>query len=347
MMAAARPRIGIVGSGAIGSSVAADLIDAGHDVTVVDQWPEHVEKMRRDGLRITMPDLDLHVEVNANHICDLASIRPTFDVALVCVKSYDTKWAAQLVEPYLADDGVLVGIQNSMNDDAHAEIVGRRRTVGCAIELSADIYEPGIVTRNTSRGGTWLTVGELDGSVTVRVEMLAELLAAVAATEVSTNIYGSKWTKLVANSMAMGPFGLLGLRNWEAARLPGMREISVRLGRESAAVGLALGYELEPVFGLSAEEFAGGTDEVLLKALDTLSAHVGEHAVTATVQDQRKGRRSEYQFITGLVVKKGSETGVATPVNSAVLHIYDQIDRGQIEMAPDNLDRLKLLISEE
>ncbi len=340
-------KIAVVGTGAIGSSVAADLTDAGHDVTIIDQWPAHVDKMRRDGLRVEMPDLELQVEVNANHICDLASLRSTFDVALVCVKSFDTKWAVQLIEPYLADDGVLVGIQNSMNDDAHAEIVGRDRTVGCAIELSGDIYEPGIVTRNTTRTGTWLTVGELDGSVTERVEGLAELLSAVAVTEVSTNIYGSKWTKLVANSMVMGPFGLFGLRNWEAAKLPGMREISVQLGRESVAVGQALGYQLEPVFGLSAEDFSGGTDEVLYTAMDTLNAHVGEHAVTATVQDYWKGRRSEYEFITGHVVGKGAEVGVSTPVNSAVLAIYDQMASGELEMTPSNLDRLKLTLSDQ
>lgn len=338
--------IGVIGSGAIGSSVAADLTDAGHEVTIVDQWPEHVETMRSDGLRITMPDIELHVAVDAHHICDLASLKPTFDIVILCVKSYDTKWAAQLAEPYLAEHGVLIGVQNSMNDDAHADIVGRSRTVGCAIELSADIYEPGIVTRNTSRNGTWLTVGELDRTITPRVEMLADILSGVATTEVSTNIYGSKWTKLVANSMVMGPFGLLGIRNWEAARLPGMREISVQLGRETVAVGHALGYELEPVFGLSAEEFSGGTDEVLYTAMDTLNAHVGEHAVTAVVQDHRKGRRSEYQFITGLVVSKGRETGVETPVNGAVLEIYDQIDSGQLDMSPANLDRLKMLISE-
>ncbi len=339
-------KIAVVGTGAIGSSVAADLTDAGHDVTIVDQWPDHVEMMRRYGLRINMPDLDLHVRVKANHICDLASLKPTFDIVLVCVKSYDTKWTVQLMEPFLAHNGVLVGIQNSMNDDAHAAIVGRDRTVGCAVELSGDIYLPGIVTRNTSRTGTWLTVGELHGSITPRLEMLAHLLSAVASTETTTNIYGSKWTKLVANSMMMGPYGLLGLRNWEAARLPGMTDISIDLGRESVAVGKALGYELEPVFGLSAEEFTGGTDEVLRKAMDTLHGHIGEHAVTATAQDHRKGRRSEYQFITGMVVGKGEEVGVATPVNSAVFELYEQIDRGRLEMSPNNLDRLKALIAE-
>lgn len=339
-------KIVVVGTGAIGSSVSADLTDAGHDVTMVDQWPAHVDAMREKGLRVTMPDLDLHVEVNANHICDLATIRPMFDLAVICVKSYDTRWAAQLIAPYLADDGVLVGIQNSMNDDLHAEIVGRERTIGCAIELSADIYEPGLVTRNTTRSGTWLTVGELDGHVSDRVEALAELLGAVAKTEVSTNIYGSKWTKLVANSMGMGPMGLLGMKNWEALKLPDFRETSVRIGRETVAVGKALGYELEPVFGLSAEEFSGGTDEVLYKAMDTLQAHVGEHAVTAPVQDHWKGRRSEYQFITGLVARKAEEVGVPAPVNSAIVEIYDQIDAGHRQMQPDNWDTLQALIAE-
>ncbi len=336
----------VVGTGAIGSSIGADLTDAGHQVMLVDQWPDHVEKMRADGLQVTMPDLDLHVPVDANHVCDLAARKPVVDLAIICVKSYDTRWAAELIAPYLSDDGILVGIQNSMNDDAHGEIVGRERTIGCAIELSADIYEPGIVTRNTTRTGTWLTVGELDGSVTPRVDMLADLLSTVAKTEVSTNIYGSKWTKLVANTMVMGPFGLFGVRNSEAVRLPGIREIQVALGRESVAVGKALGYELEPVFGLTAGEFSGNTDEVLYKAMDTLNAHVGEHAVTATVQDQRKGRRSEYEFITGLVVKRGEEVGVPTPVNTAVFEIYGMIEREVLEMSPNNLDLLKRLMVE-
>lgn len=338
--------IAVVGTGAIGGSVAADLTAAGHDVTLIDQWPAHVEKMRAEGLRIEMPDLKLHVDVNANHVCDLASMKPSFDIVLVCVKSYDTKWAVQLIEPYLARNGVLVGIQNSMNDDAHGEIVGRERTVGCAIELSATFTEPGVVIRNTTRKGTWLTVGELDGSVTARVEMLAGLLSEVAQTEITTNIYGSKWTKLVANSMTMGPNGMFGLTNWEAARLPGMRDISVSLGVETVEVGRALGYELEPVFGLSREEFTGDIHKVLGTAMDTLNAHVGKDAVTAVIQDRWRGRRSEYEFITGLVVQKGREVGVDTPYNDAVFEINDQIDRGHLEMTPDNLDRLKALLAE-
>ena len=338
--------IAVLGAGAIGSSVAADLISAGLDVTVIDQWAEHVEAMRANQLRVTMPDKELVVDANAHHLSDVASLKPTFDIVFVCVKSYDTKWMAQFIEPHLADDGVLVGIQNSMNDDAHAEIVGRDRTMGCAIELSAEVFTPGVVQRNTTNAGTWLAVGELDGRITGRAEYIASLLSNVAAAEVTSNIYGTKWTKLVANSMTMGPFGLFGLNSQEAARLPGMSDVSVALGVESVEVGKALGYQLVPVFGLTAEDFDGDLREVLGRAQQTLLTHIGGNARNAVVQDHLKGRRSEFEFISGLVTRMGLKVGIETPHNDAVVEIARWIDRGEVEMGPENFDRLLGLISE-
>ena len=85
---------------------------------------------------------------------------------LLAVKSNDHRWMAEFIKPYLKSDGVLVGVQNGMNDDSLASIVGRERTVGCVVELSAEIFTPGLVKRNTTRKTTWFAVGELDGSYT-------------------------------------------------------------------------------------------------------------------------------------------------------------------------------------
>lgn len=337
-------RIAVVGGGAIGSSVSADLTDAGEDVTLVDQWPAHVEEIRRSGLRIVMPDLDLRVPVRAWHPCDLASNRPRFDLVLLAVKSYDTAWMTQLVSPYLAPDGLFVGLQNGMNEETITPIVGAGRTVASVIELSAEIWDPAVVQRDTTRSGTWFSVGELDGSVTPRLEELATLLRSCAQVSVTDNIFGAKWTKLVANSMTMGPFTLFGVKNWDAAALPGMTEISVMIGRESAAVGAALGYRLEPIFGMTAEEFAGSGDEDLVNAMRTLLRHVGKDSTTATVQDQRKGRRTELDHITGTVTRKGREVGIPTPANDAVLALAAEIADGTREMTPDNLADLKRLL---
>jgi 2-dehydropantoate 2-reductase len=338
-------KIAVLGAGAIGSSVSADLTKAGYDITVIDQWPAQVEALRTTGLHIQMADEDIKVAIRAHYLCDLASANLEFDIVFLAVKSYDHRWMAEFIKPYLKSDGVLVGVMNGMNDDSLVSIVGRGRTVGCAVELSAEIFTPGLVQRNTTHHGTWFGVGELDGYYTPRVKEIQSIMSHVGRCDVTNNIYGAKWTKLIANSMTMGPHGLLGLRNGEAAVLPGMADIAVKLGRESLAVGTALGYRIEPIFGLRADEFAGSSDENLVTARDTLMRHVGGQSRTAPIHDHIKGRKSEMEFITGVVAKKGKELGIPTPYNDAVIEIDRQINKGEIKMDRSNFELLKTRIA--
>jgi len=334
-------KIGVLGAGAIGSSLSADLTKAGYDVTVIDQWPAQVEHLKAHGLRITMPDGVVETPIRALHICDLASnANLEFDIVFLTCKSNDDRWMAELIRPYLKDDGVLTGVQNGFNDDALASILGRNRIVGCALELSAEIFTPGQVKRNTTHKTTWLSVGELDGFYTSRVKEIAEILSKVGRCDVTGNIYGAKWTKLIANTMTMGPFGLLGLGNKDASALPGMFEMSVSLGKESLAVGKALGYRIEPIFGLRADEFAGTDEENLVTAMKTLLGHI-TNGRTAPIHDHMKGRRSEMEFIPGVVAREGRKLGIATPFNDAVVEIDRMINRGELAMDPSNFELLK------
>jgi len=336
--------IAVLGAGAIGSSVGADLTKAGLDVMIVDQWPTHVEAMKTGGLHVKRKDGDFTVPVRALHLCDLASLNREFDIVFLAAKSNDTRWLAELIKPYLKEDGVLVGLQNGMNDDAIASIVGRGRTVGCVVELQAELFTPGQIQRNTTHEGTWFSVGELDGSSTPRIREIASIMGHVGRCDVTGNIYGAKWTKLIANIMTQAPFGLFGLRNYEAMALPGMHEVSVGLGREALAVGTALGYRIEPVFGLRADEFSGSSDENLVAVMKTLMTHVGGGR-TAPIHDHIKGRRSEMAFIPGLVSNKGRQLGIPTPWNDAVVELDRQINRGELKMEPANLERLKAMAS--
>jgi 2-dehydropantoate 2-reductase len=338
-------KIAVLGAGAIGSSVSADLTKAGYDITVIDQWPAQVESLKATGLHIQMADGDVKVPIRACHLCDLASANLEFDIVFLAVKSYDHRWMAEFIKPYLKSDGVLVGVMNGMNDDSIASIVGRNRTVGCCIELSAEIFTPGLVQRNTTHQGTWFAVGELDGLYTPRVKEIQSILSHVARCDVTGNIHGAKWTKLIANTMTMGPHGLLGLRNGEAAVLPGMADIAASIGRESLAVGTALGYRIEPIFGLRADEFAGSGDENLATTRNALMRHVGSRSRTAPIHDHIKGRKSEMEFITGLVTKKGKELGIPTPCNDAVVEIDRQINKGEIRMDRSNFDLLKTRVA--
>src|SRR5262245_62389021 len=96
-----QPKIAVLGTGANGSCIASNLIDAGRDVVCIDQWPAHVEAIRTDGLRVTIRDGEpggLHVRPRAYHLCDIATFTAPFDVVLLCLKAYDTRWACELIK---------------------------------------------------------------------------------------------------------------------------------------------------------------------------------------------------------------------------------------------------------
>lgn len=333
-------KIAMLGTGAIGSSVAADLAKAGRDVTLVDQWPAHVEAIKANGLRVVMSDDDFTVPIRALHLCDLAAVNEQFDLVMLAAKSYDTRWLTELIKPYLKPDGVMVGLQNGMNDEAIAAIVGKERTLGCVVELSAEVFTPGLVQRNTTRKTTWFGFGELDGSYTPRLREIEAMMTSTAKISLTPNITGAKWTKLVNSSMILSTFGMLGLASWQATDIPEVFRFCIQVGRETIAVGAAAGLEIEPIFGFTAEQLLGSTDETVEKLLRAVLGHLGPNAKNARgviLQDYLKGRRTEVESLTGVVVEKGKAFGVATPANAAVLAINRMIREGKLKPEPSNI----------
>ena len=94
-------KIGIMGCGALGSYAAAFLTKEGEDVTLIDMWPEHVETMRKDGLRASGSQGDFTVPVNALHLTDAQGITDLFDYVFISMKSYDTEWATHFIKRYV------------------------------------------------------------------------------------------------------------------------------------------------------------------------------------------------------------------------------------------------------
>ena len=336
-------QIAVLGTGANGSCAAADLTRAGYDVHLIDQWPEHVEVMRRDGLKISMPDEELHVPVNAYHICDLASMTVQYDVVFLFTKAYDTRWACELIKPHLRENGVLVGIQNAMTIDDITEILSAERTLGCVVELSSEIFTPGLIQRNTPPEKTWFGLGTIDGSDVSKEEEIAILLRNIGQVSITENIMSAKWMKLVINTMCLGPMALTGLNASEALKVPGMREVLYRVGTEALNVGQILGFNIEPIFGLTKQDIKN-TNRLLETLLDKLHSDIGPAARDCVLQDHLKGRLSEVDNINGLVVEKGEDLGTATPGNRVIVEITNQIRQGDLAPNPKTFEIAKSMI---
>lgn len=330
-------KIAVLGSGANGASIGADLTRDGLDVTLIEQWPAHVEAMRAAGLTIEMPDTTLHVTPQTMHLCEVATLKHSFDVVLLLMKAYDTRWATQLIEPYLAADGVVAGVQNGMTTDIIAEVVGAHRTMGTVIEISSTMYEPGLVHRHSGPARSWFAVGALGEEARHHEATVAGLLGHSGTVAHVDDIRATKWMKLVSNSTVLVTTAILGAPMLDAIAVEGMRELMTRAGQEALDVGLALGHPILPIFGLTAEEVSR-PDEVVATMLDKLYAgFVLPGATTTVLQDWSKSRHSEVDDLNGAVVAAGARAGVPTPVNSAVVEVAHRIERGELVPGLENL----------
>ena len=109
--------IAVVGAGAIGAAIGGYLIEKGHSVTLIDQWADHIEAMKKKGLEIADRDRNFTVDVEAFHLSEVSSIQKKFDIVFLSVKSYDTRWSTYLIEPLLKQTGFILPAQNALNDE--------------------------------------------------------------------------------------------------------------------------------------------------------------------------------------------------------------------------------------
>jgi 2-dehydropantoate 2-reductase len=342
-------RIVFAGAGALGGYVGGHLARAGNDVTLVDPWPEHVEAMRRHGIQLsgTTPAERHSVPVNALHVTDvqgLARQKPV-DIAFVAVKSYDTDWATTMIRPYLAPDGYVVSLQNCINEERIAALVGWGRTMGCIASLIAvELFAPGHVKRTVPMGGerhTVFRVGEPHGRVSKRAEEVAELLRAADSAKVTTNLWGERWSKLVINSMRNGLCAATGLSGNQRDAQEGPRRVSIRLGGEAVRVGQALGFQLERMLGMDSEVLAlagEGHRDALAEITGVLAEGAkkrSDEQRPSMAQDIAKGRRTETGYINGFIARRGAEIGVPAPTHAKMHEAVERVERGEAKPSPE------------
>lgn len=346
-------RIAVIGAGAVGGYVGGQLARNGFDVTLIDPWPEHIEAIRADGLSLTgvTPEEACTVRLPTLHITEvqgLAKERP-IDIAFVSVKSYDTEWATMLIRPYLAPDGVVISLQNCINEDRIAGIVGWSRTMGCiAASISVDLYAPGQIRRTVPKGGATHTVfrlGEVHGRMTQRAETIGAMVATIDSVKVTTNLWGERWSKLCLNGMRNGVSAATGLSGNAADRDPAIRRFAIHLGGEAVRIGQRLGYTLEQIGPLEPELLARaheGEPDALQEAEARMRAVAEGNARSelqrpSMGQDMLKGRRTEIDFMNGFIVAKGREVGLAAPSHALLTEIVKCVERGELRPRPENL----------
>ena len=335
-------KIAILATGANGCCIAADLTTSDLDVVLIDQWAEHVDKMQRTGLSIITNEESYNIKVRAYHLGDVCTIKDKFDIVFLTSKAYDSRWLTEFIKPYLAKDGLLIAVQNCMTAEMIGKIVGVERTLGCVVELSSQLFQPGEVKRNTLKENTWFGLGSFDISHTKRLPEVQQILSYSGKVDLTDDILSAKWMKLIVNAMTMAIKAILGMTNEEVFHLNGneyaqkVQRLFIKAGEEALTAGQVMGYKLVPIFGLEADEVKN-TNNLLETLLDKIVTDVGPTAVNTVLQDHIKGRYSEVDMINGIVAEESYSKNKAAPVSEMLVDLTHQIYSGELKQSKDNL----------
>jgi 2-dehydropantoate 2-reductase len=306
-------KVCVIGAGAMGSVFGGLLARAGHDVTFVDTWREHVAAINASGLRLEGVKGDLRVPGRA-----VAHPPPGLgaDLALIWTDANSTRQAAETAAVALAPDGFAITLQNGIgNVETLVEVLGKPRVAGGSSMCSAAMRGPGQAAF-THMGMT--SVGEIDGGGSPRVERLREALAQAGfEARIHPDIMSLIWSKFAHNCAVNAICATTGLRVGEVARVPALDRFQDRVIDEIVAVTKAKGVTLDdPDF----------------------RTHVKAHCWRkfnrpSMLQHIEAGKRTEIDALNARLVEEGRRLSVPTPYNDALACLLKGVEYKQREAA--------------
>jgi 2-dehydropantoate 2-reductase len=281
-----------MGAGAVGCYFGGMLARAGHDVTLIAR-PQHVEAIQRDGLRMETKTFDERVRLKAS--TDPAAVKGA-DLVLFSVKSTDTEGAGALIRPYLSGDALVLCLQNGVdNAERLRAVLPPRQVAAAVVYVGTEMAGPGHLKHHGR--------GELVIDPSSSSEAVAQaLVEAGVPTEVSDNVRGALWLKLILNcaynavsAIAQKPYG-------ETVKGEGVEGLMRDVIDECLAVAKA-----ERV------NVPGDVDAAVRRIVETMPAQY-----SSTAQDIARGRPTEIDYLNGHIVRRGKALGIATPANRAL-----------------------------
>ena len=291
-------RFAIMGAGGVGGYYGAKLALAGHDVTYIARG-EHLRAIQAHGMSLRGPD-GTGVVANAKATDDAGKMAAV-DAILFCVKLFDTEAAAQAIAPLHAKGGVCISLQNGV-DGQHriGAVLGTERVMGGLAFVSATVEAPGVIRYNSKAAS--IQFGEADGKQSERAARFRDAcIAAGIGAEVVTDIRAAQWHKFVGLATNAALTSLVRKPAGVVYNDPDLVPLARAAFQEGADIARALGVALPD---------------------DIVERHLANHRAfppqmyASMYHDLARGRRMELESLSGLIVRKGRELGVPTPVHA-------------------------------
>ena len=296
-------KVAVMGAGAVGCYYGAMLARAGHEVVLIGR-PSHVQAVRANGLRLETKAFDEQVKLGAS--TEANAVRGAH-LVLFCVKSTDTESAAAQIKPHLSPDALVLTLQNGVDNDERVRSVLPSSDVAAAVVyVATEMAGPGHVKHHGR--------GELVIAPSRSSQQVAQHLAAAGVpTQISDNVRGSLWAKLVLNCAYNALSAITQLPYGEVVKGQGVAEVIRDVVAECLAVAKAEGVAIP-----------GDTDAAVRGIAQTMPSQY-----SSTAQDLARGKPSEIDHLNGFVVRRGEALGVPTPANRVLFTLVKLLEGKQ------------------
>jgi 2-dehydropantoate 2-reductase len=285
-------KVAVMGAGAVGCYYGGMLARAGHEVVLIGR-PQHVAAVRRDGLLLDTQTFREHVPVQA--ATDAGGIEGA-QLVLCCVKSTDTEGAAAEMAPHLASGAVVLSLQNGVDNAERLQARLGREVLPAVVYVATEMAGPGHV-KHHGRGE--LVIGPSAAS-----QELATLFAAAEVpVQISDNVAGALWTKLIVNCAYNALSAITQLPYGRMVQGEGVEAVMRDVVQECLAVAQGDGVVVP-----------GDIWEAVQRIARSMPGQF-----SSTAQDLARHKPSEIDYLNGHVLRRGAVLGIATPVNR-VLH---------------------------
>ena len=305
------PRVAVVGAGAVGCYFGGMLARAGAPVTLIGRAP-HVEAINRDGLYIDSLHFKESVSVSASTEFD--AVRDA-RLVLFSVKTVDTEGTAKLLAPYLAPEAIVVSLQNGVDNAERIDFAAGIQVIPAVVYIAVAMTGLGRI-RHSGRGDLIIgdPVAEPRWKRTRNLRKLQRPLRRPAFLAVSPRTSRLElWQKLIMNCAYNAISALARTKYGRIARDAGSIEVIKQVVIEAVAVGNAAGVQLSA--------------EAMIAAALKLGREAMPEAVSSTAQDIARGNLTEIDSLNGFLVRRGAETGVATPVNQTLYSLVKLLEQ--------------------
>ncbi len=336
-------RYAIYGAGSLGTVLGAYITKNGGEIDLINRNKAHVKALNEKGAQIT-GKVEMTVPVKAITPDEMTG---KYDVILLITKQLHNVEVVTMLRDFLAENGVIVSLQNGLPEPGIADIIGPQHTMGCVVEWGATLSEPGVCVLTSETDSLSFHMGKMPGISDEQFTMVKNLLELMCPVHEEENILGARWSKLLINATFSGLGTVMGGVFGDVYENKDARKVALRCIKECIDVGQAAGVTFAPVQGKNIIKlfyYKNALKKAFGLFLLPIAMKKHRNIEPSMLQDLKNNKPCEIDAINGVVCEWGRKMNVPTPVNDKIVEVIKKQQSGELKLEASNIELFREFI---